>query len=218
MPITDDFDGGTNGNLLDTSADWEHLYDGGSGGTSDRVDYVTDGGGLNITLDQYGYDGGHQTGTWARTESGGFDDDQYAEGERDDAGGSNLGMGVAIRLDSNGDGYYCAHGGGVLRTYRLDAGTRTQLQQNFPTTAVGDVVRIEAVGSTITTDIDATEEHSNTDTTHTSGVPGFATNGTSTGSDSEWDDFECTDASGGAAAGGIVRPPLPAVQKHLLTR
>lgn len=201
MAITDDFDDATDGNSLDTLARWEHLYDQGAGGTSDAVETSTDGGGLNVELVQYGYDGGHATGFWTRTEAAGFPDDQYAQFTKDN---NLVGAGPAIRCDAAGDGYGAACGGGLLATIRFDAGIGTVLSSAFPTTNTGDTIRIAATGTTISRSHNGGAASNITDATHTSGVVGLWTNGGGAGNGCLLDNFESSDAAASGPVEGTV--------------
>ena len=192
MAITDTFDGATNNALLENRTGWEKLYDGGSGSTPGRIDTTNDGGGSarNILADQYPYDGGHQTMFVTRDDSGGFDDDQYAELESDN---DQPDIGVLVRADSSGDGYGARLGGGLVRSYRIDTGTLTTLASNFPSTAAGDTIRVDATGTTIDRIRNGTSDGTSTDSTHSAGAPGVWYNGAGVGNGGEMDNFECTD-------------------------
>ncbi len=197
MPITDTLDtGNADGDQFEARANWSKIFDGGTGGTEADVEISADGGGFNVELIQYPFNSGHQTAFYVRDET--LPDDQYAEWEKDN---DNVGGGPLIRADSNGDGYGLAHGGGIHRSLRIDAGALVTLATNLPTTAIGDVVRIDATGTTISTTIDGTPTLSNTDSIHTAGQAGKWVNGASAGNGLLLDNFECTDAAGGSPEG-----------------
>ncbi|NNF68423.1 MAG: hypothetical protein HKN01_01515 [Acidimicrobiia bacterium] len=189
MPITTDFESYSLGNL-ENHADWSKDYEESTSTLAD-VEVVDVAGDQRIELIQYGYDGGHTSALWLRAEAS-FPDDQYAEFVKDN---NDVGMFVTVRGDSAGDGYLGLLGGGVMRSYRIDTGTITQLTSSLPTTAAGDSVRLEATGTTIRVRQNAGSWQSTTDATHASGKPGICTNGTTAGNGVQADDWECTDAT-----------------------
>jgi hypothetical protein len=197
-----DFTGYTNNANLADNAAWVFIYNGNSGGTDPDVESSNEGGGRNIELIQYGYDGGHVTGCWALDDT--FPDDQDCQFSKDN---DNGGMGPAVRLDSNGDGYGIVCAGGLVRSYRLDAGAVTTLGSTFPTTATADTVKIDAAGTTIERFHNGSSTGSNTDSTHSSGQVGLWTNGAGAGNGCLLDDMVYTDPSGGGggpAAGQLI--------------
>ena len=142
---------------------------------------------------------------WRRTEAT-FPDDQYAQtSSKFDAVGFIGGQAFG-RVSNDGDGYLA--GGRWTTTIsvldRIDNGTTTSYlteASRVHVTGTYYTIKVQAVGSTITAFEGGTEIMSATDSTYTSGKPGiFTYDSGGSANEAACDDFECTDASGGAAA------------------
>jgi hypothetical protein len=131
-----------------------------------------------------------------------FNDDQYAQGK---IGTLSNGGGVAVRLDSGGDGYYLSvnsAGGGEVTLNRLDAGSATTIQTiTGLTIASFDTWRLEVTGTTLKVYQNGVQRGTNqTDATHTTGAAGMTITGSN---DAQIDDFE-----GGNLGGGGLSIPI----------
>lgn len=102
---------------------------------------------------------------------------------------------VCCRLDGSGGGYHAAFDRfgvtllkGPTATYLADGSVPDLVADTYYT------VKISATGSTIKVFVDGAEKISYTDTTYTSGKPGFRSASGDSISYRQFDDFECTDA------------------------
>lgn len=124
-----------------------------------------------------------------------FPDDQFSEAPIPAAPSSGSWVGVTVRA-TNGNGYLFlawSHGGSMdeWNAYRFDGHSFTQIGNFFPSSpGPGDVIRIEAEGSTIRFLRNGVVLGSVTDSNHPSGSPGVmaftAVGGGETGTLDDW--------------------------------
>lgn len=120
------------------------------------------------------------SGTWgiARVSSGSFDGNQYAEATL--GTGGSLGACPAVRIQGTSDAscYVMRFiNASIVRLYRLDdtgsIGETEIASVGSQSASAGDVLRIEADGTTIKGYIEGSEVLSVTDSNHSGGVPGI---------------------------------------------
>lgn len=122
-------------------------------------------------------------------------------------------LGAMVRMQAGGTcgGYLALLDPTVatIRVYRVDdAGTLSfnllgsALSTAFP--AVNDRYRLEARGSTLYIWHNFRLIGTRTDTTYTSGAPGFAINASTSGAITDWNGGSLTDTTDGFASGGFV--------------
>ncbi len=119
--------------------------------------------------------GGNATALWATGTT--FSGNQFAQATVASLNGTTDFIGPSVRYTATGNGYTCNEDTTLLALQRNDANVRTNLQTSSTTGVVGDVLRIEASGSTITctrTSPNGTVTSiSATDTTYSTGSPGL---------------------------------------------
>lgn len=131
-----------------------------------------------------------------------FDPDQFAEITVDST--VTGGPGVLVRM-SSGDGYGARPvGDGTLEIVRFDSGSATSLASGGTEPTVGQVLRLEVSGTSLTCKVNGTTQVSTTDSNHSTGAPGVYT--LNQASQSLFTEFSCGHLSGRAR-----RLPLPAV-------
>lgn len=117
--------------------------------------------------------------------SGSFANDQYAEGKIAQVGSDQQFLGVCVRA-SLGNAYGFVVDGDQYYLWRLvNFGGYTTLAQGSVTISAGDIVRLEASGTTLTAKKNGSTVTTITDSTFSSGAPGvagfsFTTSGTYT--------------------------------------
>lgn len=111
--------------------------------------------------------------------------------------------GVVFRFDpASGNGYYAYTNGGAIHLFKLSAGGIGAYLGAVGSIGSGGVLRVEAVGSTLSVYADGVLQGSVTDSTYGSGVAGFRWDG---GGPMEIDSFRWGDDSV-AAAGKVYVP------------
>lgn len=205
MAITDDFSGLSDNADLSGSSDWDKVWFGSA--QAGQISGDNRSGNIGIDYTSYPWDGGGHTALgYMRTETG-FPDDQYAELEM--ISGSAAAIGPAVRMDdpgttNEGDGYYIVYGGGLIRIYDVVGGQRTGISTEFLTTSFPATLRIEVADQDIEGFVDTVSQITATDAGgHTTGTPGIAAYGSTSGNP-ECDDFECSDVAGGSTVTGTA--------------
>lgn len=105
--------------------------------------------------------------------------DQYSQGVAY-SGGTSSPLGVAVRIQGSGEnyyGFYCTSSTWTL--FKVVAGTATTLDSGSHALTTNDILYLQAQGSTLTAKINGTVVSTKTDSSFTSGQPGFASEGTS---------------------------------------
>jgi len=123
-------------------------------------------------------------------------------------GGPSIGslyIGVGVRMQSTGaSGYIFWANAGSYLVQRTDAGTITTLISTIANSPNGgDILKLQAVGSTLTAWINSSIVASFSDTTYSTGSPGIV--GYGFGGNVTLDDWEGVDVGGGGAGGAAFR-------------
>ena len=125
--------------------------------------------------------GGNASAIW--TTGGNFHSNQFAQTTMSSLNGTTDLLGPAVRYNTSGSGYTCIESSTTLALQRDDSNARTNLAINSSITgSPGDILRIEANGSTITctqtTASGTINTLSATDATYSTGSPGLFQFGT----------------------------------------
>lgn len=125
----------------------------------------------------------YQVASMSYYSGGTFNANQYAEIDYANNTVPDI-NGVGVRLNSSGNGYFCAYyNGTAFGIYKLNAGVRTLLGSGATVSyAQGDRIRCQASGTsttTITAYINDSQVDSQTDSSspYTSGYPGIVSHG-----------------------------------------
>jgi hypothetical protein len=125
------------------------------------------------TVTANGFNAAHNISHWA-TAVNTFANDQFSQATFTTAGDSG---GLCVRWAGPSGYKFIGPAGGNYFLYETTSGTDTSLGSfSSATIANGDVVRLEATGTTIRVLVNAVEQLSVTDATHASGSPGLAMN------------------------------------------
>ncbi|MGB0971912.1 MAG: hypothetical protein ACPGVG_13270 [Mycobacterium sp.] len=179
MAFTDDFNRANED--LEDSADWT-LADGSAGA-------------LTIVSNEVNSPG---TNTGYHCPDQG-DDDHYAQAKLVKTGANNW---LCVRQDGWRNWYGIRASGTALQIYRRTNGSFSSSLGSWSGLAAGDVLKIEAEGTTIKAYVNGVERISITDSTHTTGRQGLTAY---SGTGAVWDDFEAGVVGGG---GGSSAPVL----------
>jgi hypothetical protein len=114
--------------------------------------------------------------TLAAFYAGSFSNDQYAEAKITQVGSVDQRMGVAVRAGA-GNGYLFQASSNLWLLAKLVNYSFTSLAQASWTLTAGDVIRIEASGTTITAKRNGSTVTTITDASHASGNPGVSGEG-----------------------------------------
>lgn len=116
-----------------------------------------------------------------------------------------------VRCQAGSRGYYAGgyntndFGGLLYRIWKYVAGTLSLVASHASQTAVvGDVVKLNIAGATLTLSVNGTSILTATDADLTGGAPGLGANGFGTTPQSLLDDFAASDGSGGGGGGGTA--------------
>jgi len=144
------------------------------------------------------------TKAWAYYDST-WTGDHYSQGT---VGGPQLGfqyIGVGVRMQSTGEsGYIFWASAGSYLLQRDDAGTLTTLVSTIANSpSGGDVLKLQAVGSTLTAWVNGSIVASVSDTTYSTGAPGMV--GYGANAVVTIDDWEGVDVGGGGGGGAAFR-------------
>ena len=200
--ITESFAGLTAGNDLADSPDWVRSSFGSAADPNDgHMETQNDAGNIYLDADEfrYAWDGTTDTALIYTRAEAGIPVDHYAQFTKRTM--AALSLGVAVRCsnlgENTGDCYYFSIGGGVARLIKMVGGAHdSTLEEDFPTTSVDSVLKIEIAGNDIECFIDGVSHFTHTDSTSpiTGGVPGIIYyKGTDSGSNGDSaDDYEST--------------------------
>jgi len=133
--------------------------------------------------------------------------DHYSQGTIGGPAIGSLFIGVGVRMQSTGErGYVLWDSAGTYKLERDDAGTFTTLISTIANSpSGGDVLKLQAVGSTLTAWVNGSIVGTVTDTTYSTGAPGMVGYGNS--AQVTLDDWEGVDvgAGGGGGSGAAFR-------------
>ena len=123
--------------------------------------------------------------------AGTFADDQYAQIVITAMpSGVNTRIGVGVRCNTSGTGYYLYVQSGTYLLAKLVSYSATQLRLGGGTFAVNDVIRLEAEGTTLRAIKNGTTFWTATDSAIASGNPGVSANGEDASQFAAGDDWE----------------------------
>lgn len=169
--------------------------------------WTTVGGRLGINTNAFYPDttGGAECGARLNTETG-VSADQYSQVEIAAIAATNFGyIGAAIRCATGAHSYYGFYGyTGNSQFFKEVSGTWTQFGSDLTAVAVGDVMRIEAVGTTIRAIRNGVQVATTTDSSLASGHLGISGAGTASTTASRGDNFQGGEVSVAKSAPTLV--------------
>jgi hypothetical protein len=157
-----------------------------------------DGSSFVVTNTAAEPDNGSQ-GNFAYYSGASFTDDHYSQVKWSSSGATN-GVGPAVRVSATDDGYmYQVHDTSIYRFDDVSAGTYTMIKACTDSPSVGDTLKLEISGTTLTVSRNGTPVSgcTITDATYASGEPGVYG---SVSSGMQFDDWEGGDVGGGGGA------------------